>query len=510
MRIKNTIRNGAWALICQIAAVLLGFINRVIVIRLLGIEYAGVNGLFTDILNLLSIAEMGIGYAVMYEMYKPMHFNDTKALHGLVFYYQKIYTKIGLLVCTAGFIITPFLFTIAPDAKPIPYIKAIYIVFVLNTSVIYFFASKRSLLNAAQKNYIEQIVSVSFLALQFILQFICLIFTKNYLLFAFCRLVCTLLSSCTIILISKKLFPFVASRQYEGLDQSTRRRIGENIRALFISNISGVVFSATDSLIISNFRGLAELGVFTNYTLIVNYLNTIIRIGINAVMASIGDLNAEKEISEVYIYYKRVLFLIYIVISIFCICFYILCNDFIMAVFGYEYILSKGIILLLTVNMYIVNIRLPSLVFRNAMGIFKYDKYKGIPEIIINLIISVILVRPFGIFGVLLGTTISMLIVSFWIESFMLYKHGFNKPFFHFIKYNFKYISISVLGFFICVAVCSFIKLTGITAFFVKASICLPSSIAIILIWFLRTDEFVYYRNHAIAFARHCFKRDIN
>jgi O-antigen/teichoic acid export membrane protein len=502
MRIKNTIRNSSWAFISQAISIIFSFINRIILIRILGIEYVGINGLFKDILYLLSIAEMGISYALMYEMYKPMHLNDSELLNQIVFYYQRLYTKIGLFIGAIGLLITPFLYIIVPDIKPIENIQLIYIVFVLNSLVSYFFMSRKSLLNVAQKNYIEQIIVSIICIFQFIMQLFCLLITKNFFLYVSCCLICTLLTSLLIVKVTNKIFPFIRMRLLGGLSPAVKKRVSVNMRALFISNTSGVIFSATDSIIISNICGLRELGILTNYTMIINYLNMIIRLGVNAVTASIGDLNAEKESREVFAYYKKTFFLIYAIISIFSISFYNLCNDFIETVFGQQYLLSKSIIIFLMINMYILNIRLPALVFRNVMGIFKYDKYKGIPEIALNITISIILAKYIGLLGVIIGTTISQLFVSCWIEPYMLYKHGFRIEFFDFIKDNFRFLFIFILGFLVSVMACSFIPLKGFLAFFIKMSVCFFLIFSNIILWFRKTDEYIYFKKHLLKYLK--------
>jgi len=194
MRIQNTIRNSSWAFICQLIYMAFGFLNRILIIRFLGIEYLGISSLFRDILYLLSIAEMGIGYAIMYEMYKPMHLNDTDTLTKLVNFYNRIYTKIGILVFIIGLCIIPFLFLIVPDAKSIQYVRIVYFIYILNCSITYLTVSRKSLINVAQKNYIEQIINCIIVIIQFVLQFICLFLTRNYLLFTLCIFISTVLN----------------------------------------------------------------------------------------------------------------------------------------------------------------------------------------------------------------------------------------------------------------------------------------------------------------------------
>ena len=144
MRTKNSMFNMAAAFGSQIITVLLGFISRTVFITALGAEYLGVNGLFTNILSIISLAESGIGSSIVYSLYKPVAENDEEKILILMNVYRKAFKVIGLIVFTIGITIMPFLKYFINGETGISNLYLIYFIFVFNSAITYLFSYKIS------------------------------------------------------------------------------------------------------------------------------------------------------------------------------------------------------------------------------------------------------------------------------------------------------------------------------------------------------------------------------
>ena len=266
-RTQNVIKNMWVGTMFQIISLILGFVSRTIFIKILGKEYLGLNSLFTNILTILSFAELGIGNAIVFSMYKPLTNNDQDKLMRLTNFYKSIYKKIALTIITVGLLITPFLPYIIkeiPDIKESIYL--IYIIFLFDTSVSYFFSYRTSIISADQKNYIIITYTHIFKIVQIILQLSLLYYTHNYLLYLFLQVLNTVLTQWFLANKSKKMYPSLAKLDKDKtLANDERKSIFTNVKALFVYKFSSVILNGTDSIIISKYLGLATLGLYSNY-----------------------------------------------------------------------------------------------------------------------------------------------------------------------------------------------------------------------------------------------------
>ena len=434
MLLKNSMRNAIVAAAFQVFSLLLSFANRIIVTRLLGVEYLGINGVFSNIVTLFSVAEGGINFAIIFAMYGAFAKAQDDKLIALIRLFQKIYTIIGLIVLALGLSLIPFLDFFIGDAqidKPV----FIYILFLATSAVPYFFASKKSVISVAQKEYlVTTLTNVAKLA-TLAIQTCVLLILKNYLVYLSVALIVTVVSNAAIVVLSYKIYPQQRTKEKHFLSAEEKKVLFADVRALVIANISGIIFSSTDSIIISHWLGLKAVGIYSNYFMIYNSLYMMFYMGINAITASVGSLNATSDKAAVYANYRKVFFLTFLVMTFFVSEMLVSYQDVIAIAFGEDLLLTNVEMLFMCLNFVLVLFRLPTLVFRNALGIFKYDRYKGVFEVAINLVLSIVLVNYIGILGVLLGTFVSTMMVSIWIEPLMLYKHGYNINFGKFFSF---------------------------------------------------------------------------
>ena len=496
-RTLNSVRNSSIALLAQIISIALCFVSRTVFIKTLDADYLGVNGLFASILSMLSFAELGIGTAIIYALYKPLAENNEKKISALMNFYAKAYRVIGITIGISGLAILPFLDYLIKDQPNIPYLTLIYIIFLANSVMSYFFSYKRSIIVASQKGYINSLNQVLYLIIQNIAQIIVLLTFKQYILYLLIQTICTLMSNVAIANKADKMFPYLKCNHQETIDKETKTGIFKNTLAMVSNKVGSIVVSGTDNLLIAAFVGVYWVGIYSNYVLILSTLSGLVIQITNAVTASVGNLTATENKEKSYDIFKKMLF-INSMIAIFCaIELYIILNPFIKFWIGENFLLKKEIVSAIVLNFFIIQMRQPAIVFINTYGLFWQIKWKSLIEAAVNLSASLLFIIVFdlGILGVLFGTIISNLFTNIWWEPFTVYKYKFNVSL---KKYFYLYLGYSLTGLTAMLATvfcCSFLDITGLLELVVKTALCLIIPSGVIFIAFNKTDEFKYSIN---------------
>lgn len=493
MRVKNSIRNMTASLIGQIFTILINFINRRIFIRVLGVELLGVNGLFSNIISLLSLAELGVGIAITYSLYKPIAEKDNKKINALLNYYRIIYRNVGLFILFLGLSLTPFLNNLIESDTNINNLYLIYVIFILNTVVTYFFSYKRSILIADQKNYLVTTYHYLAIFISNIVQIIVLLIYKNYILYLIVNIIIRIAENIKISKVADKQYPFIKGLKTNNLEENERRELSKNIKALAFHKFGSVIVNSTDNIIISKFVGLYWVGLYSNYVIITNALITVLSQIFGAITASVGNLNISSSKDKTYSMFNNIFLANFWIYSFCSITFYILSKDFITLWLGNKYLFNNYVVLILSINFLLNGMRKTSLIFKDAMGLFWYDRYKPFAEALLNLVFSVILVQQIGFPGVFIGTIISNLLTCFWIEPYIVFKYGFQKNVIHyFVKYGF-YILATIIAFLVINYLSYLINYSPIVNLIIKGSICVFMINTIYTILFYKTKEFKYF-----------------
>lgn len=498
-RTEKSIINFLCALIGQGLGLLISFISRIFFIKLLGNEYLGLNGLFTNILSVLSLAELGVGTAITYSLYKPIADNNTRKLKMLMQFYKKVYTLIGIIILILGICITPFLNLFLKEIPTINNIELIYILFVINTAISYFYSYKTNLIIANQKNYITTIYHYISIIILNIVQIIYLFFQKNYIGYLFLQIIATLLENILISAKANKMYPYLKNKTKIPLDFTTKNSIIKNTKAMMMHKIGGVVVNSTDNILISIIIGLSSVGLYSNYYLIINALNKIISQLYSSITASVGNLCASSTKIKQYLIYKSINFLTFWIYSFSSICLLILFNPFIEIWLGKEYLFSMDIVLILVINYYITGMRKSVLTFREATGLFEKDKYKALVESIVNIVFSILLAKKLGILGIFLGTFISSISTCVWVEPYILYKYGFNRKITIYFKNYLKQFILTILLASFTYFICSKIDINIYANFIIYSIICLMVPNAILYFIFSDSREFKYLYNNVFC-----------
>ena len=421
--------------------IILQFLNRTIFLAYLSIDYLGINGLFSNLISMLNLAELGIAGAMVYALYKPLAEQDTDRIKSLMYLYKKLYSFVGIFVLFVGFLITPFLgFFINGNSSNIKYLKFYFILYVVDTGISYFLSFKRSIIICAQKQYIINRITIIRIILTNVFQIIILIFTRSYALYLLVKIFCTLIENIIVTLTANHKYPFLKEKANMPSKKDVKE-ISKNIMAMSMHKIGTVVVFSTDNLIITRFVSLAATGIYSNYTLIINALNSIIGQFFQSVTASVGNLIAKenKESEHVYQVFRNILFINFIVYLIISIGIFFSINSFICFWVGKKYVLDKLTILCIVLSFYTLGMRKTIMMFKDADGLFWNDRYKPILEAFFNLFFSIPLAIHFGIAGTLMGTIITNVFVAGVIETYVTYKYLFRKKIKNYYVIQIKY-----------------------------------------------------------------------
>ena len=505
MRTKNSIKNSITGFIASFVAMVAGFITHTVFIKVLNTEYLGLNSLFTNILTLLSIFELGVGNAIVYNLYSPIGKGNVSEIKSLMRFYKKAYNIIITIIFTIGLLVIPFLNIIVGEINIDTNIIIVYVLFLFSTLSSYIVAYKRSLIYANQKNYIINIIHTAYILILNIVQLLLLIFTKNYYLYLIIRIACQLLENVVISIYAEKLYPYIKEKNVDELPKNIESNIVQKVKALFFHKIGSSIVFSTDNILISSFLGVVSVGLYANYCLIINSVSTLFNQFNASLTASIGNLMVLEDDKKVFNIFKQVRFIVFWVAAFSATCILILVQPFIKLWLGKEFLLGIWIVVVLVFNYFQSVMRSAYGAFKDSAGIWVEDRYVPLFESLINIVFSIILLKQFGLIGVFIGTTISSLVI--WCYSFpkFVYKKLFNRSYREYaietLGYIFLFIIIGSITYYI---VSLFTYNNLIINLICNCAICMVVPNLIIYILFRNGEN---YRSFKEILLRFIFKK---
>lgn len=491
-RTQYSARNTSVAVISKIIAIFMGFITRVVFTHTLSESYVGVNGLFTDILNVLSLTELGVGTAITYALYRPIAENDIEKQKSLMKMYCWFYRIIAISVFSIGLLVIPFMNILIKNETEVDNIILLYIMYLTNSVLTYLLIYKKTLIDAHQKGYIGTLYQTIFLIVQDILQIILLITTKNFVLFLTVYIVCTLATNISISRKADKLYPYLRDKNVEKLAGGERREIFKNIKAMLMHKIGAVVVNNTDNLLLSSIVGIISVGKYSNYYLVIGSIRQIFDQIFLGITASVGNLGVTEDSKRVKKIFETSFFVGQWLYGFSTICLFELISPFVALSFGRNYVFETGIVLILCINFYVTGMRKATLVFRDSLGLFWYDRYKSVAEALINLVVSIVLALQFGTLGVFLGTFISTVTTSLWIEPYILYKYRLKSPIWKYFAAYLLYAAVLSIVWFITHELCKLVSGGYLSQFVYRFFICITVPNVLMLIVYNRKKEFKF------------------
>jgi O-antigen/teichoic acid export membrane protein len=496
MRSINSIKNISISILTQLIIILLGFLSRKIFLDSLGTEYLGVNGVITNVLSMLALVESGIGASITYFLYKPLAEDDKPKIIALIQVYKKAYRALAIAIFILSTAFYPFLDDIMKGGDSVSNIKAAYFIFVAKNTISYFYAHKIALIIADQKQYVLTRVNILFHILSSIFKIIVLVLTENYILYLIIELVMSILQLIANSRIVEKRYYYIKTKEKYLLNYREKDDLKKNVKALFLHNIGTYAVFGTDNILISSFIGVATVGLYSNYTMIIGQLGSLISPILGGITASIGNLISVEDDEKKYSVFEMIYLINFWLYSISLIFLYNILEPFLDWWLGEGFLLDPLTFIIILINFYLTGMRASIITFKQTGGLFVQDKYMPLIEASINLGASLILVNYLGLAGIFIGTTISTLSIVFWNAPRLVYKHIFKRSVQVYFKKYLFYMFLTIITCFITTRICDFFVLEN--SFFslvIKGIICLTVPNLVYLGVFYRKSEFLYIRN---------------
>ena len=495
MRTKKSAINMITAFICQFIVILLGFISRRVMFDSVGVEYLGINGLMNNILTILSLAESGIGVSIIYSLYKPLAENDVQKIKGLMNFYKYTYRALALFTLILGLSIAPFLDKLMKD-NTVENSLLIYLLFLFSSVSSYLFSYKVSMNNADQNKYLANIINTVTQILVLVIKVFILYLTKNYILFLTIDIVSNLLKNIIFSKIIDRRYPYLQEKNKVRLDSETKKELFINIKSLFLGKVGYIISTVSDNLVISSFISIKTVGLYSNYTTLVSSVSGFVSIFISSISASVGNLIAKESEEKIYSVFKVTSLINFWLYGFSCICLYCLSEPFITLWLGRQYLMGKKVLLLIVINFMLSGLIAPIDSVKSAAGLYYPDRYVPMIAAIVNMSISIILVKPLGIIGVFIGTLVSTILFSFWIKPVLVYKNIFKKK----VSKYFLEMGIKILGIISLCLICDMLgnkvySSYSILGLLIRMIICIIIPNTIFIAVYYKTDELNYLLN---------------
>ena len=457
---KRSVLNVSVSVFSKIILLFAALFVRRLLIQKIGNDVNGLNSLYTDIIGMLAVAELGIGSAIIYSMYSPIVAGDRKKVSALYCLYKRLYMVIGIVILGAGLILTPLLPLLISDYSSLTSDVNVYLTFILTlVSVVisYFYSAKTSIIDAHKDNYITTGIYTISRLVMYGLQIVSVLIWRSYTAFIICSIIGTLLIwLLTEIVVRRKYGDIIISR--ESLDKETKSEITKNVKAMFLHKIGTIMVNGVDSLIISGFIGVVILGKYNNYTLVALIVSETISLCFTPLTSVIGHLCASEDAGKKTGYFKFFYSMNYALGFLFFMGYYAIIDGLVALCFGDGLEIARPIVFVITLSQFIKYMRNASLLFRNASGTFYNDRWKPVAEGVANLILSLIFVNILSedlrIAGVILATIITTLFICHTVEPFILFRHVFKGSPKSFYVRNYLYIAL----FTCCLTGMTFIK----------------------------------------------------
>lgn len=498
MRAEATVRNSMWGLIQEFVICILSLFSRRVMLDTIGIEGVGLNGLLTNVVAVLALAEMGIGSVIVFHMYKPVAHDDRKHVLELLNFYKIIYRIIAGTILVMGLCFMPFLKYIVHDVSySNGYVMWIYFLFIMQTVTSYLFAYKRSMLTVNQKQYIAVIYSLVCRIATILGGIAILITTKDFSLYLIFLIVSVLVTNIALAHKVNKMYPYVKNNK-QMLPKEERRNIFNDIKNMFVVKIAGTITRSTDNILISALVGTIVTGLYTNYTIILNTLNGVMKQFSFAMSGSIGNLIASETSEYIEDIFKKLVFGIFFMTVFCCVCLACLIDPFITLAFGKNLLLDRYVVYICIAVFYFMTMEIPVWNMVSASGLFKPDKYISIAGTVINLIVSLVLGKMIGIGGILLGT-ICTYVIQYYMRITVFYKKILDKSWYKMILTTCFYVVFTAVECLLANFLVSKIPIANPYINFVVTAIAVAvGTLGINILVFRRTEEYKYLKSKMI------------
>ena len=429
-RTQNAIKNAYFGIVSKIINLIFAFIARTIFIYVLGNTYLGVNGLYSEILNLLSFAELGFGSAMTFSMYKPVANNDKKKIIQLLDFYKKVYIIIACVILGFGLCLTPFLNSIVKGADWLSNKELIsfFLIYLFNTFIGYFVTYKFTYLNALQKNYIQTNIDTIVTIVSNIAQIFVIIVFKSFLGYLLINSVILIVSRIFIVLYLNEKYPILNERPEVILPKKEKDNIYKEVKGLAVHQFANVAVHSTDNILISMLtsQGVTIVGLISNYNMLMNAVLGFVTTLFNSVTSGFGNLVASSTTENFKKVFKEINFANFWIYGFCSIAFLNLIPPFITLWIGADKVVDNVAFTLIIINCYLQGQSTAYNNARIAKGDFNKDKGWAIVQAFTNLVVSIVAAKAFGLVGIYIGTVVSRMVYVIF-RPYSTYKFLFNE-----------------------------------------------------------------------------------
>lgn len=509
-RTQNSILNFITNLGSSLLLVVLNFVTRSMFIRYLGTSYLGIEGLFSNILTMLSLAELGFGSAIVFKLYKPIEEQDRPRILVLMKLYRKTYFILGCVIAAVGICLIPFLPSLVKDYHRFADLGLnaviIFLLYLFNSVASYwFFAYKSAFVQASQKTYLLNLLGYAVAIVNSICQILVLVFLRSFILYLSVQIFFAVLTNLLYALVCDKRYPYIREKTSERISKEELKEFFKDCASLLLYRGSNTITTASDNVVLSAMVGLETVGYYANYLSIKTALRSLLYTFLSAVQASLGSIYSTGNLEWSRLVFRVVNFCTVLLYGIGAIGLAVLMDDFIQLWIGSEYIVtswlyngqtvSTPIALLIGIEIFTYGQVLYCSIFRNAMGLFQELKFRPVASILVDLAICILTIPYLGIAGCVLSTIVSHLTTNLIFDPIVICKHGLKQsPWGYFLR-NLSYKLVIILAGLLAWWVCGLIPFDGIAGFLLRGVVCVLVPSFSMVICFCRTTEFSFLLN---------------
>lgn len=505
-RMKNGTRNICASVINRCVLILLPFITRTLIVRVLGSSYLGLSGLFTSILNVLNLSELGFGSALVFSMYQPAADGDLPKIGALLNAYKKIYRIVGAAVLLGGIVLMPFLPKLIKESWPDTInIYVLYLIYLVNTSVSYFaFAYRRALLMAYQNNRVLSNVNTVVSILLYVFQIVLLRLFQNYYLYVCVLPIFTIVENVCIAAYTFKAYPGIEERG--DLSAAEKKSITVHVKGIALQKLCSASRNSFDSIVISIYLGLTTIAVYNNYYYILSAVHALLYQISNAIRSSVGNSIVKESVDKNYRDFN-IITMIYVWISGVCgACMLCLYQPFMELWMGADMLLPFESMCLFPLYFFLLSMGDIVALYKDGAGLWWYGRYRTIAEAVGNLVLNFLLGWLWGINGILIATLLTVTFIGLGYGGYIVFRYYFKTPKYrNYVFLELKYVFFVMINAFAVYALCSMIDTAGFWGLVLKGIVC--AVLSAVVLWLMLRKQPYYQETKAFISRMFGLKR---
>lgn len=485
-------KNAAWSIIGYLAYALIGFVSRSIFVYQLGTVLTGVSTLLSSILNLLNMAELGFSNAISIHLYKPIAEGDERKITALMNLYKKAYRAVAAFIFVAGMAMLPVIHLFVKADAVVPHLRWYFFLYILRTVLSYCYAYKGTLIAAYQEDYRRTNITNALLIVTTVLQTATLYYTASFTVYLIIAVLGTVVTNLLIHRMAGKLYPFLNRYREEQVSAQERRDIFAFIKAESVNKIAFSVKSATDNMIVSAFVDVVMTGIVGNYVMVTGTVEKLLGFFFWNCSPAVGNLAATTDKDSQYNTFMELEYLAFWIYGFLTAGMLCVLTPFVRDIWIRQegMVLGSSTLVLLLLNFFLTGTNFPATIFFGVRGLIRKMPYLNLLNLLVNLVVSLGLVKWLGVNGVYIGTVLSLALTTLPLTHYLVLRYHFDGKYLPYLKLYLYYFVVTFAGCAACSAACSQIGWTGLLGVGAKIIACTVVYNGIFLLSSFQTREF--------------------